>query len=84
LCVTRNDGDGRLLHAFPIERCTWHIDVLGSGAPSNMEEAMDMLFFSREEIEQMFSSFTNLCVDRMTYVHEDFADDDWVVTATKP
>jgi len=44
---------------------------------------MDMLFFSRDSIQQMFSAFTNVSVDRMTYVHEGFADDDWVVTALK-
>jgi SAM-dependent methyltransferase len=83
-CVTRNDGDGRLLRASPVGRCTWHINALESGAPSDMEEGMDMLFFSREQIEYMFPSFTNVCVDRMTYIHEGFADDDWVVTASKP
>lgn len=84
LCVTRNDGDSRRRNAVPIGQCAWHINALVPGAPSELEEGMDMLFFSREEIERTFSSFTSLCVDRMTYVHEDFADDDWVVTATKP
>lgn len=85
LCfVVRNLGDSRLLHASPIGRSTWHLNAIASGAPSNMEEDMNMLFFSKEDIEQMFSSFTNLCIDRMTYVHEGFADDDWVVTASKP
>jgi 2-polyprenyl-3-methyl-5-hydroxy-6-metoxy-1,4-benzoquinol methylase len=82
-CLTRNDGDSRLLHASPVSRCTWHINALEAGAPSNMEEDMDMLFFSKEEIEQMFSSFTNLCIDRMSYVHEGFVDDDWVVSGSK-
>jgi len=83
-CVTRNDGDSRLLQASLVGRCTWHINALEPGAPSNMEEDMDMLFFSREEIEQMFSSFTSLSLDRMTYIHEGFVDDDWIVSASKP
>jgi len=83
LCITRNDGDGRLIHASPVSHCTWHLDKLDSNAPSDMEVGMDMLFFSRDSIQQMFSAFTNVSVDRMTYVHEGFADDDWVVTALK-
>jgi SAM-dependent methyltransferase len=83
-CVTRNDGDSRLLNATPVGRCTWHINALGSGAPSTLEEDMDMLFFSKRDIEHMFSSFADLCIDRTTYIHKGFANDDWVVTATRP
>jgi SAM-dependent methyltransferase len=83
-CVTRSDGDSRLMGATQKGRCTWHINALAPGAPSTMEEDMDMLFFSKAEIERAFSSFSNLCVDRMTYIHAGFVDDDWVVTATRP
>lgn len=83
-CVTRSDGDGRRLHASPVGPCTWHINALDPGAPSGIEEGMDMLFFSKAELEPMFSSFTNRCIDRMIYIHDGFADDDWVITASKP
>jgi SAM-dependent methyltransferase len=82
--ITRTDRDGRCQQATPVGPCTWHLHALGPGAPSNMEEDMDMLFFSNAEIERMFSSFANVCVDRMTYVHAGFANDDWVVSASKP
>jgi SAM-dependent methyltransferase len=83
-CVTRSDGDSRLLDATPLGRCAWHINSLEPGAPSAMEEDIDMLFVSKEDIERIFSPFTNLCVDRMTYTHEGFVNDDWIVTAAKP
>lgn len=83
-CITRTDGDGRRQNATPVGPCTWHLNALPPGAPSNMEEDMNMLFFSRAEIEELFSSFTSRCFDRMIYIHENFANDDWVVTAAKP
>ena len=85
LCfVIRNEGDGRRVNASPAGRCTWHINALDPDAPSKTEEDMDMLFFSRGEVEKMFAPFAELCIDRMTYVHGNFTDDDWVVTAAKP
>lgn len=84
LCVLRTDGDSRIHRATPVGRSTWRLGSLGPGAPSNMEDGIDHLFFSRAEIERAFASFTNVCIDRMTYVHEGFVDDDWVVSATKP
>lgn len=83
-CVTRTDKDGRLQKATPIGPSAWHINALTPGAPSDMEEDMDMLFFSKAKIQNMFSAFNKLCIDRMTYIHEEFVDDDWVVTASKP
>ena len=83
LCVTRSDADSRRQNATPIGRCAWHLTALGPDAPSTMEEDMDMLFFSREDIERMFRSFEKVCIDRMTYTHLGFVDDDWVINAVK-
>jgi cyclopropane fatty-acyl-phospholipid synthase-like methyltransferase len=84
LCVLRSDADSRILRATLVGRSTWRINALNSGAPSDMEDGMDHLFFSREDIERAFAPFTATCIDRMTYLHEGFADDDWVVSAAKP
>jgi hypothetical protein len=84
LCVTRSDADSRGRNATPVGRSTWHISTLDKDAPSAMEEDMDMLFFSREDIERMFRSFAPVCIDRMTYTHLGFVDDDWVITTVKP
>lgn len=83
-CITRSDADGRRQNATQVGPCTWHLGTLAPGAPSTMEEDMDMLFFSRSEIESLFSSFTNCCFDRMIFLHDNFANDDWVVSAVKP
>jgi SAM-dependent methyltransferase len=83
LCVTRGDADSRRRDATPVGPCTWHINALGPGAPSAMEEDMDMLFFSKEDIERIFRLFRSLVIDRMTYTHSGFVDDDWVITAVK-
>lgn len=84
LCVIRTDQDSRRPHAPPVAPCTWHIAALDASAPSDMEIGMDMLFFTRADVEQMFTSFSNLCIDQMSYTHQEFKDDDWVITATKP
>ncbi len=84
LCVLRSDGDSRILRSTLVGRSTWRINALNPGAPSDMEDGIDHLFFSREDIERAFAPFTSTCIDRMTYVHEGFADDDWVVSAAKP
>jgi cyclopropane fatty-acyl-phospholipid synthase-like methyltransferase len=83
-CVLRSDSDGRILRATLIDRSTWRINALHPGAPSDMEDGMEHLFFSREDMERAFAPFAGVCMDRMTYVHEGFADDDWVVSAAKP
>jgi len=84
LCVLRSDADSRILRATLVGRSTWRINALNPGAPSDMEDGMDHLFFSREDVERAFAPFTGTCIDRMTYLHEGFADDDWVVSAAKP
>jgi cyclopropane fatty-acyl-phospholipid synthase-like methyltransferase len=84
LCVLRSDSDSRILRATLISRSTWRINALNPGAPSDMEDGMEHLFFSREDIERAFVPFTETCIDRMTYMHEGFVDDDWVVSAAKP
>jgi SAM-dependent methyltransferase len=83
LCVTRNDGDGRRQHAIFLGRCTWHITALAAEVASHVETGMDMLFFSKSDIEEIFRGRFDVCIDRMTYLHHDFADDDWVISATK-
>lgn len=85
LClITRTVDDGRRLRATPVGPCTWHLDALAPGAPSDMEAGMDMLFLTREEIERMCAAFAPCSIDRMIYIHDDFANDDWVVIAAKP
>jgi SAM-dependent methyltransferase len=84
LCVLRSDADSRILRATLVGRSTWRINALNPGAPSDMEDGMDHLFFSREDVERAFAPFTGISIDRMTYLHDGFADDDWVVSAAKP
>lgn len=85
ICViTRTDTDSRRARATSVGPATWRLAELPAGAPSDMEAGMEMLFFTHEEIAQLFAPFTPLCLDRMTYVHEGFANDDWVVIAAKP
>jgi hypothetical protein len=44
---------------------------------------MDMLFLPRDEVDRLFSAFAKVTIDRMSYRHGDFLDDDWVVSAEK-
>lgn len=80
-CVLRTDADSRRDGAEPVGPCTWKLGTLAPGAPSDGESGMEMLFFSHDEVVALFAGFTDLCVDRMTYQHQGFFDDDWVVTA---
>lgn len=84
LCVTRTDRDGRLLQAEPAAApFTARLSGISADGPSDAEAGMEMLFFPREEIERLFAGFAELTIDRMSYVHGEFADDDWVISATK-
>ncbi len=84
LCVTRTDEDGRRVGASRQDApFTWRLDGLSSDAPSDAEAGMDMLFLPRDQIERMFSVFATVTVDRMSYRHGEFLDDDWVVSARK-
>ena len=84
LCVTRTDEDGRRRDAVRQDApFTWRLGELSSDAPSAAEAGMDMLFLPRDEVERMFSAFAKITIDRMSYRHGDFLDDDWVVSAEK-
>lgn len=83
LCVTRTDADGRKPHTAPVAPFTWRLADLSADAPSDAEAGLEMLFLPREEIENLFSAFTGVTIDRMSYRHGDFVDDDWVVSAQK-
>ncbi|HMA50115.1 MAG TPA: class I SAM-dependent methyltransferase [Magnetospirillaceae bacterium] len=84
LCVTRTDQDGRrhdaIVQPAPF---TWRLGGLSTDAPSDAEAGMDMLFLPRSQIERMVSMFARTTIDRMSYRHGDFIDDDWVVSAEK-
>jgi SAM-dependent methyltransferase len=84
ICVTRTADDSRRPPSQPVSPATWHVGELATGAPSGVEVGMNMLFFSREEIMVLFSEFSDVCIDRMSYVHHEFVDDDWVISACKP
>lgn len=83
LCVVRSDADSRRDGATAVAPCTWRLAQLGAGAASDFEAGMDMLFFSRSEVEQLFAPFGQVSIDRMSYHQAAFSDDDWVVSATK-
>jgi SAM-dependent methyltransferase len=84
LCVTRTDQDGRRQGASRQDApFTWRLGGLSSDAPSDAEAGMDMLFLPRDEVARLFSAFGNVAIDRMSYRHGDFLDDDWVVSAEK-
>jgi SAM-dependent methyltransferase len=83
-CVIRTDRDSRRIGATPIGGPAWRIGALTPDAACDMEAGMDMLFFSRVEAKALFSAFSNVEIDEMIYVHNDFSDDDWVITASKP
>jgi len=82
-CVVRTDRDGRLRDAAKIGDCAWRIEAVGRDAPSDVECGMDLLFFSRSEIEALFYPLSGLQVGRMTREHGDFRDDDWLIYAQK-
>jgi cyclopropane fatty-acyl-phospholipid synthase-like methyltransferase len=83
LCVTRTTEDGRRAHATPLGPHAWRIDALAPGAPSTFELGMPMLFLEAAALEGLFAGLVLEAVDHMTYVHQGFADDDWVITARK-
>ncbi len=84
LCVTRSDADGRRQGASPTSRpCTWKLDALHADAPSDAEAGIEMLFFGLADVERLFAQFGDVVIDRMTYRHGAFADDDWVISAVK-
>jgi len=84
LCVTRSDADGRRQGATPTSiPCTWKLGALHADAPSDAEAGMEMLFFGQADVEGLFAQFGDVVVDRMTYRHGAFADDDWVISAGK-
>ena len=82
-CVVRTDGDSRRKQAANVGPCAWRIGALAEGAPSDMEVGMDMLFFSREDVSELFVDFAEAQIDRMTLCTRDFVDDDWLVYAVK-
>jgi SAM-dependent methyltransferase len=85
LCVTRTDADSRLQRATRTGApFTWTLHAISVDGPSGVEAGLDMLFFPKTQIERLFSAFTEVVIDRMTYSHGDFADDDWVISAVKP
>lgn len=84
LCVIRSDADGRRVGATPTSSpCTWKLEALDADAPSDAEAGIEMLFFGQADVEGLFSQFGNVVIDRMTYRHGTFADDDWVISAVK-
>jgi len=84
LCVTRTYEDGRRNGALPgAAPFTWHLRFDNPDAPSDAENGMEMLFLPKPEVERMFSCFETVVIDRMSYQHGDFTDDDWVISAMK-
>ena len=82
-CVLRSDADSRRAGATAVAPCTWRLGQLGEGAASDFEAGMEMLFFSRAEVEQLFAPFAQVSIDRMSYRQDAFIDDDWVVSAAR-
>jgi SAM-dependent methyltransferase len=82
-CVVRTDADSRREGAVAVAPCTWRLPQLGEGAASDLESGMDMLFFSRADVERLFAPFAQVSIDRMSYRQDTFTDDDWVVSAIK-
>ncbi len=42
-----------------------------------------MLFLSEGDVQKFFAAFANVVIDRMTYTHLGFSDDDFFITCTK-
>lgn len=67
------------------EKNTFIIEENDTGKSANKETGMLMHFCEREELEQFFSRFHNVVIDRVTVTHENesYADDDYLITCVK-
>jgi SAM-dependent methyltransferase len=85
LIVTRTKEDSRAVHASKIDACSYRVEKLSKEAPSDVEAGMIMTLLGLKDVEDMFSSFRAISVDRCTVTSNNrkFVDDDWLVQVTK-
>lgn len=82
-CVMRTTEDSRISNARPVGPCTWHLTSVAAGAPATMEEGLDMLFLAERDVRTLFATFSDVVIDRMTYTHLGFSDDDFFIICKK-
>lgn len=85
LCVTRSEDDWRTRYGTPTGPARMQLSGLDDDTPGAAEDGMEMTFLDEPTLAELFASFSELHVDRrrVTSGGGRFADDDWLVTATR-
>ncbi len=85
LCSTRSDADWRRPYGAPIGPSRFRLSGLGDDTPGAAEDGLDMTLLDRTTLRALFEGFSRCSIDRRTLTNGDgmFADDDWIVTASR-
>ena len=85
LCVTRSDQDWRAGYGTATGPSRMRLSGLDDDTPGAAEDGMEMTFLTEQDLSELFACFSELRIDRrrVTTGGGRFADDDWLVTATR-
>ena len=84
--MTRSDGDFRIKSSYHLESTTYRIEGDSSeDYPAKGEIGMIHSFLSKEDVDALFSSFSNLKLDRSTLSVKQgvYVNDDWLILAIR-
>ena len=83
--MVRSDADSRCKDAELVDRWTYKVPPLKSGAYWSAEIGMDMIFLDQDAIGECFAGFSEIVVDRssITTCNGKFVDDDWLIQLRK-
>ena len=85
MIMTRTTKDSRMQFAEQIGHCTYRIQKMGEGAPSQVEAGMINTFLDEAEVRKVFRGFSKILLDRMTTTMSGgiYVDDDWYIHVEK-
>jgi ubiquinone/menaquinone biosynthesis C-methylase UbiE len=85
LVITRTKEDSRTLNAKKVDACTYRLNEIVEGAPSEVEAGMVMTFLDLSDVETIYQVFSAIIIDRCTVTSNNgkFVDDDWLVQVVK-
>jgi len=83
--MVRSDADSRCRGAEHVDRWSYRVGTLESGAYWGAEVGMMLTFLDRGALEECFAEFSEVVIDRSTITTRNgrFVDDDWLIQLRK-
>lgn len=83
--MVRSDADSRCRGAERMDRWSYRVGPLESGAYWGAEVGMILTFLDRDALEECFAEFSEVVIDRSTITTHNgrFVDDDWLIQLRK-